>query len=133
MSERSDRSGRLAALHTHIEDNLQSQSLTPVNSARALGISVRQLHLLFKPTGTTFSRYVLARRLEQARHQLVAQPQRNVLEIALACGIESSTVFYRAFRNAFGMTPTDYRRWAQERARAGEQADMADSDRRRTG
>ena len=37
-------------------------------------------------------------------------PTRKILDIALGCGIESSTVFYRAFRDAFGMNPTDYRR-----------------------
>jgi AraC-like DNA-binding protein len=32
-----------------------------------------------------------------------------VVEIALACGIRSSTVFYRGFAQAFGMNPTEYR------------------------
>lgn len=124
--------GRLPAVRDHIEHNLASGSLTPLNTARALGISVRQLHLLFKPTGTTFARYVLARRLEQARLQLVAQPGRNVLEIALACGIESSTVFYRAFRSAFGMTPTEYRRSAQEGAQPDSSVHSADPEHRGT-
>ena len=73
-------------------------------------MSVRQLHLLFEPTGTTFARYVLQRRLERARQFLVLQPARPILDIALACGIESSTVFYRGFRQAYGVTPTDYRK-----------------------
>jgi AraC-like DNA-binding protein len=53
---------------------------------------------------------VLDRRLERAKLLLVEQPGRKVLDVALACGIESSTVFYRAFRGAFGMNPGDYRR-----------------------
>ena len=84
--------------------------LAPANTARELGISVRQLHLLFGPTGTTFSRYVLSRRLERARLKLALEPRRKILDVAFACGIESSTVFYRAFRDAFGITPTGYRR-----------------------
>jgi len=105
-----NRTGRLQAARAFIENNLEWGDLTPANTARALGISVRQLHLLFEPTGTTFSRYVLARRLERARSTLAREPGRKVIEVAFACGIESSTVFYRAFRDAFGMNPTDYRR-----------------------
>jgi AraC-like DNA-binding protein len=109
------RTGRLQATRAFIENNLEWGGLTPANAARALGISVRQLHLLFEPTGTTFSRYVLARRLERARLALADGPRRKVLDIAFSCGIESSTVFYRAFRDAYSMNPTDYRRSLRER------------------
>jgi len=105
-----NRTGRLQAARAFIENNLEWGDLTPANTARALGISVRQLHMLFEPTGTTFSRYVLARRLERARLALAGEPSRRVIEVAFACGIESPTVFYRGFRDAFGMNPTDYRR-----------------------
>ena len=108
------RTGRLQAARAFIENNLEWGGLTPANTARALGLSVRQLHLLFEPTGTTFSRYVLARRLERARLALADGPRRKVLDIAFSCGIESSTVFYRAFRDAYGMNPTDYRRSLRE-------------------
>jgi AraC-like DNA-binding protein len=104
------RTGRLQAVRAYVENNLQWSGLTPANTARALGISVRQLHMLFKPTGVTFSRYVLSRRLERVRSQLALQPRRKIIDVASSCGIESTTVFYRAFRNAFGVTPTAYRR-----------------------
>ena len=104
------RTGRLQVVRAHVENNLAWSGLTPGNTARALGISVRQLHMLFKPTGTTFSRYVLSRRLERVRSQLALQPRRKIIDVASSCGIESTTVFYRAFRNAFGITPTAYRR-----------------------
>jgi AraC-like DNA-binding protein len=92
------RAGQLEAIRQFIARNLAHANLTPAHAARAIGISVRHLHLLFEPTGATFSRYLLAR-----------QPERPVIEVALACGIESQTVFYRAFRQAFGMSPSDYR------------------------
>jgi AraC-like DNA-binding protein len=104
------RTGRLQALRAYVENNLERKGLTPANTARAFGISVRQLHMLFKPTGTTFSRYVLSRRLERVRLQLAVQPRRKIIDLASSCGIESTTVFYRAFHNAFGITPTAYRR-----------------------
>jgi AraC-like DNA-binding protein len=104
------RTGRLQAVRAYVENNLAWRGLTPASAARAFGISVRQLHMLFKPTGTTFSRYVLSRRLERVRSQLALQPRRKIIDVAFSCGIESTTVFYRAFRNAFGTTPTAYRR-----------------------
>jgi AraC-like DNA-binding protein len=103
------RAHRLQAARQVIDDNLHHHSLTPAAVAQALGISLRQLHMLFEPTGQSFSRYLLARRLEAARAQLASHPDRAVNEIALACGIRSSTVFYRGFGKAFGMNPTEYR------------------------
>lgn len=109
---RLSRPAQLAAVKAYIESHLESSRLTPGSTARALGISVRQLHILFRPTGTTFSRFVLMCRLQAARSVLLQEPERNVLDIALDCGIDSSTVFYRAFRAVVGMTPTDFRRAA---------------------
>jgi AraC-like DNA-binding protein len=102
--------GQLEAARQVIERHLPRADLTPAAVARTVGVSVRQLHLLFEPTGTTFSRHLLARRLERARQLLALHPQRSILQIALDCGIESSTVFYRGFREAYGMAPGDYRR-----------------------
>lgn len=102
-----------------IEKNLHRYDLTPATVALALGISVRKLHILFAPTGQSFSRYVLTRRLEVARMQLGNDPDRAVIDIALACGIKSSSVFYRGFREAFGMNPGDYRDSLRERVGYG--------------
>lgn len=104
------RTGRLQAVRAFIENNLAWNDLSPAKTAEALGISVRQLHMLFEPMETTFSRYVLNRRLERAQQILAADPDRKVIEVALTCGISSSTVFYRGFREAFGMNPSEYRR-----------------------
>jgi AraC-like DNA-binding protein len=108
-SPRIDRAHRLQAVRQFIEDNLHRDNLTPAAVAQALGISLRQLHMLFEPTGQSFSRYLLTRRLEAARAELASHPDRPVNEVALACGIRSSTVFYRGFGQAFGMNPTEYR------------------------
>jgi AraC-like DNA-binding protein len=100
---------RLLAARNFIDRNLQRADLTPALAARALGISVRGLHALFEPTGTSFARYLLARRLEAARLMLARDPCRPVTDIAFACGMDSLPTFYRNFRRAFGMTPSEYR------------------------
>ena len=103
------RAGQLEAVRQFITRNLARADLAPAHAARAVGISVRQLHALFEPTGTTFSRWLTAQRLERARRLLERHPDRSVIDIALACGIESQTTFYRVFRDAFAMTPGEYR------------------------
>lgn len=104
------RAARLRAARDFVERNLYRSDLNPALAARALRISVRQLHMLFKPTGISFSRYVLERRLERARFVLETEPDRKVISIAVECGIESVSVFYRGFRELFGVNPTQHRR-----------------------
>jgi AraC-like DNA-binding protein len=52
---------------------------------------------------------VLARRLDKARTALAQDQRRKIIEVAYSCGIESLSVFYRGFRDAYGMTPTEFR------------------------
>jgi len=56
--------------------------------------------------------YVLARRLDRAREQLL-DPQRRgttVAETAYHCGFASPSHFSRAFKQRFGITPTQLQR-----------------------
>lgn len=103
------RAGLLHNARQTIESNIQRPDLSPALVAGLLGISVRQLHLLFEPTGTSVTRYVLARRLENARLLLAQSPKRPVTDIAFACGFDSLSTFYRSFRRAFGHSPAELR------------------------
>lgn len=82
--------------------------LTPASTAVALGISLRHLHLLFEPTGTSFAHYVAQRRLFQRRAVLTSPTDvhRSVADIAFGWGFNSLATFYRAFEGEFGMPPT---------------------------
>ena len=95
----------LALLRRH----LLKPELSPMRVARALNISVRQLHLLFEPTGLCFARTLLAMRTE-ARRQLESIPHLTVTDIARACGFDSLATFYRTFRQAYGLAPGDLRK-----------------------
>ena len=103
------RAGRLVEAKRHINQHLADPDLAPAKVAAALGIAVRSLHLLFEPTGSSFARYVLSRRLEECRGALLANPRRPVIDIAFAWGFSSLSGFYRAFQAAFGMSPSDLR------------------------
>ena len=61
---------RLAEAKRYINLHLADLALTPEKAASALKISVRQLHLLFEPSGISFAQYVLRRRLEECRAAL---------------------------------------------------------------
>src|SRR4051812_10879448 len=113
-SQAAIRASRLRAAREIIEKDLHISTLSATVMAVRLGISVRQLQLLFEPTGTSYARYVLSRRLERSR-LLLAQPGGgSIADIASACGFESLATFYRNFRAAFGMSPSDYRQSAME-------------------
>lgn len=89
--------------------DLNHQGLSPSSVARELGISTRQVHVLFEPTGRSFSRTLTAMRLNQAEIMLKSSPGRSVADIAFASGFDSLATFYRAFRNAYGLTPVEMR------------------------
>jgi AraC-like DNA-binding protein len=112
-SQAAIRAGRLRTAREIIERDLPVSSLSATVMAVKLGISVRQLQLLFESTGTSYARYVLSRRLERAR-LLLAQPGTTpVADIASACGFESLATLYRNFRTAYGMSPSDFRQSAK--------------------
>lgn len=103
------RAGLLQNARQFIESNIHRSDLSPAFVAGVLGISVRQLHLLFEPSGVTYTRYVLSRRLERARLLLAQAPKRPVADIAYASGFDSLSTFYRSFRAAFGISPAYFR------------------------
>ena len=103
------RAAMLRRVKQMIENNIHRPDLSPGVLAGMLCISVRQLHLLFEPTGTSYTRYVLSRRLEHARLLLSQAPKRPIADIAYGCGFDALSTFYRSFRLAYGMSPTDFR------------------------
>lgn len=103
------RFGFLQAARNILARDLHRPGLTPAAVAAELGISLRQLHLLFEPTGSSFARTLTAMRAREARRLLKDAPMRPVAEIALASGFDSSATFYRVFRNIYGITPGDAR------------------------
>lgn len=92
-----------------IERRLHQPGLSPALVAAALGISTRQLHVLFEPTGTSFGRHLLARRLARARLILETSPRASVTDVALASGFDGLSTFFRGFRAAYGCSPGEVR------------------------
>lgn len=116
----SAQAAQLAKIRRHVEQRLADPGLTPASAATALGVSVRQLHLLFEPTGTTFTRYVLRQRLLKCRDAIAGATGagRSVADIAFGWGFNSMATFYRTFANEFGAPPAALRATSRD---AGEQ------------
>jgi len=102
---------RHAQLLLFVEAALADPSLSPAKVAAANGLSVRQLHRLFRESGRSFGQHLRQRRLERCRDDL-ADPRLRALpvtEIAYRWGFNCSSHFARSFRAAFGLSASCYR------------------------
>lgn len=108
--ERTDlRTFLLPEVRSWIEARLHDPRLTPSDVAAAHAISVRTLHALFEPTGESLGGFLRRRRLERARDELLARPDATVTQVAFRWGFRSAAHFSRAFRAAFGVSPSELR------------------------
>jgi AraC-like DNA-binding protein len=112
ISQRGVRASRLRAIKDDVSSGFASHDLSVQNIAFQHGITPRYVQMLFEGEGTTFSEFVLARRLEHAFALLTAPAHSNlrIAEIALASGFSDISYFNRAFRRRFGDTPSGVRR-----------------------
>ena len=79
--------------------------------ARVAAFSPFHFHRLFGAiTGETLFQFIQRVRVERAATLLLTNPRRAITEIALDCGFSGSAVFSRAFRGAFGVSPSEWRR-----------------------
>ncbi len=80
--------------------------LTLSEIAKRCGASANHLNrILAKHTGRTFHQLLLRRRLQQAS-ALLRQGRMNCTEAAFASGFNDSNYFSRAFRKAYGYSPS---------------------------
>jgi len=79
--------------------------------ARRHGLTPRYVQRLFERTGTSFSAFVLDRKLSAA-HRLLREAgsrRRKVSDVAAAAGFADISYFNRAFKARFGATPKEVR------------------------
>jgi AraC-like DNA-binding protein len=95
----------------HIDARLDDPDLAPDAIAAAHFVSTRQLHRLFAATGETVTRRIRRLRLERCRHELADRRRAgdSVTDIARRWGFADLAGFSRAFRAAYGCSPSDYR------------------------
>jgi len=108
---------RLRAIKQYAAEHLSDQDLSIARVASANRLSPRQVQRLFEADDTTFSEYLLLKRLQSVHAVLtdLRQSHRSVSDIALAAGFGDVSYFNRAFRNHYGASPTAIRHSAAAR------------------
>ncbi|MET9351197.1 helix-turn-helix domain-containing protein [Streptomyces termitum] len=101
----------LRRAHAFLDAHLGDPDLTPATIAAALAVSVRTLHEAFRGTGQTVAARIRDRRLRRSREDLARTGPRAypVAVIAARWGFSGPAVFSRSFKEAYGMTPTEFR------------------------
>ncbi|THD55267.1 MAG: AraC family transcriptional regulator [Bradyrhizobium sp.] len=105
---------RLRAAKIHIMENVSCRDISIGSVASHLGVTPRYLQRLFESDGTTFSAFLLGRRLARA-YRMLCEPQsvqRQVSTIAYDVGFGDLSYFNRCFRRLYGATPMEIRQAA---------------------
>ncbi len=91
----------------YLRQNVCDPELNPQRVAQHFGISVRYLHRIFAASGSTFRSFVVAKRLQHIRDEMVAAPARTqgIATLARKWGFEDISTFNKAFRKHFGCAP----------------------------
>jgi len=111
---------RLMEVHAFIDAHLADPELTVADIARATAMSVRSLHLLFTDGGETCGQYLSRRRLERGYRLLTTQPTLSITAVAQRCGFGTLSSFSRAYRAAYGGSPSETRSAARSATVHGE-------------
>ncbi len=92
-------------IHAHITEALDRKTLAAV-----AGFSVSHFHRIFvESVGESPSAYVRRVRMKRAGRKL-RMGAVDIGEVALAAGYETHTAFSKAFKQHFGLAPSDFRR-----------------------
>jgi AraC-like DNA-binding protein len=111
----------LPALRRVVDANLANPELGPELLCRQLGMSRATLYRLFEQLGGV-RRYIQQRRLTGAYQRLTdpVHASERIGTIAAGYGFSNDSAFSRAFRETYGMSPTDLR----EATRGGKPAEL---------
>lgn len=106
----------LAQSQAFIAEHLAEPSLSPHTVADAHHVSLRTLQNLFAGAGLTVTGWIRDRRLEACRRDLANHRLDgvSVATIGRRWGFDSAAHFSRVFRQAYGMSPRDFRATRKE-------------------
>lgn len=91
-------------IETNLDDEFQIEQL-----ARIAGYSPFHFCRVFRLyVGESAISYAVRLKLERAAREMISA-EKSVIEIALDAGYKTPTGFLKAFKQRFGMTPTDYK------------------------
>lgn len=92
-----------------LEEECGDARVTPASLARDAGMSAARFARLVKRIFHLTPGQLITQSRINAATQLLRGGSQSIAEVALACGFCDHSAFARAFRNATGMTPTQFR------------------------
>ncbi|MFG2510759.1 helix-turn-helix domain-containing protein [Streptomyces sp. NPDC048584] len=95
----------------YIREHLADPDLRASRIAAAHGISVRHLYAVLSRSGISLGDWIRTRRLSECRREL-ADPGarlRTIAAIGRSWGFANATHFSKSFKQAYGITPRDWR------------------------
>jgi AraC-like DNA-binding protein len=94
-----------------VEENMEGEAFSVEDLAREMGVGRTVLYQKIKSiTGITPNNLILSLRLRKAAWLLLHAPELNVSDIAYKLSFGNPNYFNRCFREAFGMSATEYRK-----------------------
>ncbi|WP_306208644.1 helix-turn-helix domain-containing protein [Actinoplanes sp. RD1] len=111
-----DAGALLAQTKIYVRRHFADPGLSPLRIARAHAVSVRRLYAVWAADPQSLAGHIMAVRLEAARSRLAAPSPRppTIASVGHACGFADMAHFARRFRQAYGMTPREWRRDARD-------------------
>ena len=105
------RAARLRAIKSDIEAHLAHDDLSPGAVAKRQRLSDSYIRKLFEGEGTSFSQFVLGRRLVRAHRMLTDRrwADRSIAWIAFEAGFGDLSYFNRTFKRFYSTTPSEIR------------------------
>lgn len=101
---------RFEAVFDYIDRHL-TETLSVERLSQVAHFSKFHFHRQFSlHAGVSVARYIQLLRLRQASYRLAFDPDGRIIDIALEAGFENPESFSRAFRNAFGQSPSQFRK-----------------------
>jgi len=109
--------GRVNRVMDYNQANL-SGDLRLNTLAQVASFSPFHFHRVFKSVvGETLNDFIRRVRVSTAATRLLSNPKLSITDVAVGCGYSSSSAFAREFRNAFGMSASEFRRGGRDTAR----------------
>jgi len=107
---------RLCAVKKEIDRRATEGDLSLAEVSAQFRLSPRYVQMLFERDGTTFTEYLLEKRLGCAYRMLLNRRFDNlkISDIAFDSGFADISYFNRAFRNRYGITPSGVRHERKE-------------------
>ncbi len=93
-----------------VEENMENSEFNVEKFCRALALNRNSVHQKLKSlTGNSASQFIKSVKLKKAA-TLLADERISIIEVSELSGFNNRQAFYKAFKEQFEMTPTDFRK-----------------------